>query len=93
MELMDQGGEDSNMGRSNQNQEVASINCPAGPNDVNRRCEMCHDQFETLYNDETEEWHLRNAIKIEDRFYHPLCYEDYNKVCSFKFSLIFLMNA
>lgn len=73
MEAMDQG-EDSNMGRSGGMQESS---CPAGPDDVNRCCDMCHDQFDHFYNAETEEWHLRSAIKIEDKFFHPICYEDY----------------
>lgn len=51
--------------------------CVAGPNDNNKTCDMCHDPFETFYNEETEEWHLRNAIRIEDNIYHPICYEDY----------------
>lgn len=73
---MDQG-EDSNMGRSSSNQESS---CPAGSEDVNRICEMCHDQFDQFFNEETEEWHLRSAIKVEDKFFHPICYEDYKVI-------------
>ncbi|XP_055614328.1 pre-mRNA cleavage complex 2 protein Pcf11-like isoform X2 [Uranotaenia lowii] len=51
--------------------------CPAGSDEVEKRCHMCHDEFEQFYNEETEEWHLRNAIRVEDDIYHPLCYEDY----------------
>lgn len=40
-------------------------------------CEMCKDKFEQFYNEEKEEWHLRRAIKVEDKIYHPICYEDY----------------
>lgn len=76
MEAMDQG-EDSNAGRSVGNQESS---CPAGSDDVNRCCDMCHDQFEQFFNEETEEWHLRSAIKIDDRFFHPICYEDYKVI-------------
>lgn len=73
---MDQAGDDSNHARSGaDNASVPS--CPAGPDDLSRRCDMCHDQFEQFYNEETEEWHLRLALKIDDKFYHPICYEDY----------------
>lgn len=54
--------------------------CPAGPEDVDRACDVCHERFEQYYNEDLEEWHLKHAIRMDDRFYHPLCYEDY-KVC------------
>lgn len=51
--------------------------CAAGSDDVDRCCDMCHEKFEQFYNEELEEWHLRSAIRVEDKIYHPLCYEDY----------------
>ncbi|XP_033234293.1 uncharacterized protein Pcf11 isoform X5 [Drosophila pseudoobscura] len=51
--------------------------CAAGNDDVDRSCDMCHEKFEQFYNEELEEWHLRSAIRVEDKIYHPLCYEDY----------------
>lgn len=51
--------------------------CPAGPDDVDKSCEVCHERFEQYYNEDLEEWHLKLAIMMDDRFYHPLCYEDY----------------
>ncbi|XP_061504313.1 uncharacterized protein LOC1281907 [Anopheles gambiae] len=51
--------------------------CPAGLDESDRQCHMCHDVFEHFYNEETEEWHLRNAILVDGSTYHPLCYEDY----------------
>lgn len=69
---MDSANEDSN-------QRTASPppSCVAGPDDNNKSCDMCHDPFETFYNEETEEWHLRNAVRVEENIYHPICYEDY----------------
>ncbi|XP_067628400.1 pre-mRNA cleavage complex 2 protein Pcf11 isoform X2 [Eurosta solidaginis] len=55
----------------------ASLSCPALPDDVDRACDMCHEKFDQFYNEETEDWHLRNATRVEDKIYHPLCYEDY----------------
>ncbi|KAH8402419.1 hypothetical protein KR009_011883 [Drosophila setifemur] len=51
--------------------------CAAGSDDVDRSCDMCHEKFEQFYNEELEEWHLRSAIRVEDKIYHPLCYDDY----------------
>ena len=57
--------------------------CPAGADDVDRACDMCQEKFEQFYDNELEEWHLRCAIRIDDKIYHPLCYEDYkvSQVC------------
>lgn len=76
--MMDQGDDSSNARGAGGNQEnMAAVNCPAGPDDVNRCCDMCHDQFEQFFNEETEEWNLRSALKVDNNFYHPICYEDY----------------
>lgn len=40
-------------------------------------CQVCREKFEEFFNHETEEWHARNAVLVEDVFYHPLCYEEY----------------
>jgi hypothetical protein len=78
MESMMDQGDDSNAARAGGNVEVvAEVCCPAGPDDMNRSCDMCHDQFEQFFNEETEEWNLRSALKIDEKFYHPICYEDY----------------
>ncbi|KAG4070353.1 hypothetical protein HA402_006495 [Bradysia odoriphaga] len=61
---------------SAQRNESPVPSCVAGPADVDKTCDMCHDQFETFYNEENEEWHLRNAIRVDDRTYHPICFED-----------------
>ncbi|KFB43760.1 AGAP001271-PA-like protein [Anopheles sinensis] len=51
--------------------------CPAGSDEDDRQCHMCHEVFEQFYNEETEEWHLKCAIRVDGSTYHPLCYEDY----------------
>jgi pre-mRNA cleavage complex 2 protein Pcf11 len=76
IEGMEQGGDDSNHARLGAD-SAAVPSCPAGPDDLTRCCDMCHDPFEHFYNEETEEWHLRLALKVDDKFYHPICYEDY----------------
>ncbi|TRZ03289.1 hypothetical protein DNTS_006717 [Danionella cerebrum] len=46
---------------------------------VHELCEICQEQFEMYWEEEEEEWHLKNAI----RTYHPSCFEDYQKTSSF----------
>lgn len=68
---------DSANEESNQRTASPPPSCVAGPDDNNKSCDMCHDPFETFYNEETEEWHLRNAVRVEENIYHPICYEDF----------------
>ncbi|XP_055540446.1 uncharacterized protein LOC129727068 [Wyeomyia smithii] len=68
-------GDGEQAGRASAESPLPS--CPAGSDDVDKRCHVCHDDFEQFYNEETEEWHLKNAIRVEENTYHPLCYEDY----------------
>lgn len=52
------------------------------------RCEVCQDKFEQFFNEEKEEWHLRMAIRVDDKTYHPLCYEDHQVINFFGFVLL-----
>lgn len=74
---------DSANEESNQRTVSPPPSCTAGPNDNNRTCDMCHDIFETFFCEETEEWHLRNAIRIDENIYHPTCYDDFKVICHF----------
>ncbi|CAF3370268.1 unnamed protein product [Rotaria sp. Silwood1] len=54
------------------------ISCPAignGDSDDDR-CYVCHDPFENFFDDNREEWHLKDAIRIDGKTYHPICYQD-----------------
>lgn len=66
--------DDSNHGSSSPSEPSS---CIAGPNDQDKTCDMCHDPFEMFYNKESEEWHLRNAVRVDECIYHPICFEDY----------------
>lgn len=46
---------------------------------VDESCEICQEPFEMYWEEEEEEWHLKNAIRVDDGIYHPSCFEDYNK--------------
>lgn len=42
------------------------------------KCIVCKDPFEEpFYHHEFEEWHLPNAVQIEDKYCHGSCHEDY----------------
>ncbi|KAF5294521.1 hypothetical protein FQA39_LY13375 [Lamprigera yunnana] len=59
-------------------EEEVEISCvPADPNVPDAACEVCRDRFEQFYNEEKDEWQLRMAIRVDEKTYHPLCYEDY----------------
>ncbi|KAG5844329.1 hypothetical protein ANANG_G00161350 [Anguilla anguilla] len=55
----------------------------AAPAVVAESCEICQEQFEMYWEEEEEEWHLKNAIRVEGKTYHPSCYEDYKNTSSF----------
>ncbi|KAL4230869.1 hypothetical protein ACF0H5_011243 [Mactra antiquata] len=55
--------------------------CPAATgNDDEDLCNICREQFELYWDEELEEWHLRDAIKVNNKTYHPICYEDHTDV-------------
>lgn len=76
------GSEDSAEGCTSQQQapaeQLSSIpSCVAGPSDTDKTCDMCHDPFDTFYNEDMEEWHLQNAIRADDSStYHPACLQE-----------------
>uniref|UniRef100_A0A672LWR7 Pre-mRNA cleavage complex 2 protein Pcf11 n=1 Tax=Sinocyclocheilus grahami TaxID=75366 RepID=A0A672LWR7_SINGR len=38
---------------------------------VHELCEICQEQFEMYWEEEEEEWHLKNAIRVDGKTYHP----------------------
>ncbi|XP_026285069.1 pre-mRNA cleavage complex 2 protein Pcf11 isoform X2 [Frankliniella occidentalis] len=40
-------------------------------------CELCHDRFDQFYNEDKEEWHLKDCLVADGLPYHPFCYKDY----------------
>lgn len=49
--------------------------CPA-TDDIDDSCYICKDPFEIFWFSSKEEWHFKDAIRVENRLYHPICYED-----------------
>jgi hypothetical protein len=58
------------------NQQTSLPTCAAPRGHDTKKCNVCLDPFEEFYDDDEDEWRLRNAICVEDQFYHPVCYED-----------------
>ncbi|KAG8453082.1 hypothetical protein GDO86_004771 [Hymenochirus boettgeri] len=56
---------------------------PAGPAGQDEICEICQEQFEQYWDEEEEEWHLKNAMCVNEKIYHPSCYDDYKNTSSF----------
>lgn len=54
--------------------ELLSVRAADYPEDA--ACHICQDKFESFYNEEKEEWQLRNAVDTEGKLAHPLCIED-----------------
>nr|XP_046267196.1 pre-mRNA cleavage complex 2 protein Pcf11 [Scatophagus argus] len=44
---------------------------------VGESCEICQEPFETYWVEEEEDWFLKNAIRVDDKNFHPSCFEDY----------------
>ncbi|XP_067944816.1 pre-mRNA cleavage complex 2 protein Pcf11-like [Watersipora subatra] len=54
-----------------------AIMCPkATGTEENDNCCVCREPFERYWNDDEEEWHLKDAVQVQDKTYHPVCYED-----------------
>ncbi|KAL4658619.1 pre-mRNA cleavage complex 2 protein Pcf11 [Arapaima gigas] len=63
--------------------EKECLSVRAAPDVVGESCEICQEQFEMYWEEEEEEWHLKNAIRVDEKTYHPSCYEDYKNTSSF----------
>ncbi|XP_018651276.1 hypothetical protein Smp_084870 [Schistosoma mansoni] len=47
-------------------------------------CAVCYESFEVVWDHEEEEWMLQDAIRVDDKVYHPICQEDAGKEFSIK---------
>ena len=39
--------------------------------------QVCGEQLRRFFHEESEEWHLRDCIRVEGKAYHPGCFEDH----------------
>nr|XP_020489062.1 LOW QUALITY PROTEIN: pre-mRNA cleavage complex 2 protein Pcf11 [Labrus bergylta] len=49
----------------------------AAKDQVGELCEICQEPFETYWVEEEEDWFLKNALRVDDKNFHPSCFEDY----------------
>lgn len=50
---------------------------------VGESCEICQEPFETYWVEEEEDWFLKNAVRVDDKNFHPACFEDYKNTSSY----------
>nr|XP_019968733.1 PREDICTED: pre-mRNA cleavage complex 2 protein Pcf11-like [Paralichthys olivaceus] len=46
-------------------------------------CEICQEPFETYWVEEEEDWFLKDAVRVDDKNFHPACFEDYKNTSSY----------
>ncbi|GAB6025905.1 hypothetical protein CHUAL_011877 [Chamberlinius hualienensis] len=51
----------------------------AGEDEEDKKCAVCQELFELYWDEEHEEWHFRDAIRRNDKNYHPTCFEDFEE--------------
>jgi len=44
---------------------------------VGAKCKVYYETFETFFHDEDDDWHLRIAILVEGKTFHPFCFADF----------------
>ncbi|XP_013886046.1 pre-mRNA cleavage complex 2 protein Pcf11 isoform X2 [Austrofundulus limnaeus] len=50
---------------------------------VGESCEICQESFETYWVEEEEDWFLKDAIRVDEKNFHPACFEDYKNTSSY----------
>lgn len=48
----------------------------------NEKCFICHEDFESYWDDEKEEWGLRDAYMLKEKLFHSRCFLEYEEVSS-----------
>lgn len=43
---------------------------------VKQSCHECHEDFKTVWDEDSEEWILKDAIRAENKLYHRQCYAE-----------------
>lgn len=54
---------------------LADGSCPVLAGDT-AECDICCEKFEQFWEEINEEWHYKSAVRIDDKTYHYLCYQD-----------------
>uniref|UniRef100_A0A131Z062 Pre-mRNA cleavage complex 2 protein Pcf11 n=1 Tax=Rhipicephalus appendiculatus TaxID=34631 RepID=A0A131Z062_RHIAP len=62
------------------NSPTAVKSVPASGDETGNTCAVCEEAFQLFWAEEEEQWHFKDAIRIENKVYHPACYEDFKRV-------------
>ncbi|KRZ68380.1 Pre-mRNA cleavage complex 2 protein Pcf11, partial [Trichinella papuae] len=55
---------------------VAKTNSVIPATDEEQICQVCNETFEQFWDGDDDVWKLRNAMLVDGKVYHPLCYQD-----------------
>lgn len=61
------------------NSPVTIKSVPASGDETENTCAVCDEAFQLFWVEEEEEWHFRDAMRMENKVYHPACYEDFKR--------------
>ncbi|CAH8553958.1 unnamed protein product [Heterobilharzia americana] len=64
--------------------DLQEYKCAAFADPSKNVCAVCYENFEVVWDHEEEEWMLQDAIRVDDKAYHPICQEDAGKEFSIK---------
>ncbi|KAK4471340.1 hypothetical protein MN116_004776 [Schistosoma mekongi] len=59
--------------------DLQEYKCAAFADPLKNVCAVCYENFEVVWDHEEEEWMLQDAIRVDDKVYHPICQEDAGK--------------
>ncbi|XP_068454962.1 pre-mRNA cleavage complex 2 protein Pcf11 [Clinocottus analis] len=63
--------------------EKEFLSVKATKDQVGELCEICQEPFETYWVEEEEDWFLKDALRVDDKNFHPACFEDYKNTSSY----------
>ncbi|CAB3994474.1 Hypothetical predicted protein [Paramuricea clavata] len=65
-------------GESEKSEDLQEGSCPVliDDNESERQCDICFEKFETFWDETSEDWHYKNAVRVDGKTYHYLCYQD-----------------
>ncbi|KAK4008022.1 hypothetical protein OUZ56_013182 [Daphnia magna] len=60
---------------STSREESTSVAVGSAPEE--NKCFVCHEELDQFFHEESEEWHLKDAVRVEGITFHRLCYRDH----------------
>lgn len=56
-------------------EESTSVAVGSAPEE--NKCFVCHEELDQFFHEESEEWHLKDAVRADGITFHRLCYRDH----------------